>query len=45
VLKPGQWTNLIGRLSQIQNPVVPTTPSQYSLPVVHHHRHHRGGEN
>jgi hypothetical protein len=44
VLKPGQWTNLIGRLRQIQNPVVPTTPSRYSLPVVHHHRHH-GGEN
>ena len=30
VLKPGQWTDLIGRLSQIQNPVVPTSPSRYS---------------
>ena len=39
VLKPGQWTNLIGRLSQIQNPVVPTTPSRYSLPVQHHSGH------
>ena len=33
VLKPGQWNNLVDRLRQIQNPVVPTTPSKYSLPV------------
>jgi hypothetical protein len=33
VLKPGQWTNLIGRLRQIQNPIVLTSPSQYALPV------------
>jgi Transglycosylase SLT domain/Peptidase family M23 len=26
VLKPGQWDNLVNRLSKIDNPVVPTTP-------------------
>ena len=41
VLKPGQWTDLIGRLRQIQNPVVPTSPSPYSLPA-RHHRHGQG---
>jgi hypothetical protein len=39
VLKPDQWTNLIDRLKQIQNPVVPTTPSKYSLPVKSRHGH------
>src|SRR4051794_2119446 len=33
VLKPKQWSNLIDRLRQIQNPVVPTDPSKYSIPV------------
>jgi hypothetical protein len=33
VLKPGQWSNLISRLGDIDNPVVPTKPSKYSLPV------------
>jgi hypothetical protein len=33
VLKPGQWNNLIDRLRQIQNPIVPTDPSKYSIPV------------
>jgi murein DD-endopeptidase MepM/ murein hydrolase activator NlpD len=33
VLKPGQWDNLINRLRQIDNPVVPTNPSKYSIPV------------
>jgi hypothetical protein len=33
VLKPNQWNNLIDRLRQIQNPVVPTDPSKYSIPV------------
>ncbi|MFL5782169.1 MAG: lytic murein transglycosylase [Thermoleophilaceae bacterium] len=40
VLKPGQWTDLIGRLKEIQNPVVPTSPSRYSLPAKPHHRGH-----
>ncbi len=33
VLKPGQWTRLVDRLSNLSNPDVPLTPSQYSLPV------------
>jgi hypothetical protein len=40
VLKPGQWSDLIGRLKEIQNPVVPTTPSRWALPAKHHHRGH-----
>ena len=31
VLKPGQWSDLIERLRQIENPVVPTEPSKYAL--------------
>jgi hypothetical protein len=33
VLKPGQWNNLVDRLRQIDNPVVPTKPSKFSIPV------------
>ncbi len=33
VLKPGQWSDLIARLREIDNPIVPTEPSKYSLPV------------
>ena len=33
VLKPGQWNDLIDRLGQIENPVVPTKPSKYAIPV------------
>ncbi|MFL5825803.1 MAG: lytic murein transglycosylase, partial [Thermoleophilaceae bacterium] len=33
VLKPGQWDDLVKRLGEIQNPVVPTKPSKFSLPV------------
>ena len=33
ILKPGQWSNLISRLGEIENPVVPTAPSKYSLPA------------
>jgi hypothetical protein len=33
VLKPGQWSDLISRLRQIDNPVVPTKASKYSIPV------------
>ncbi|MDQ6750695.1 MAG: lytic murein transglycosylase, partial [Actinomycetota bacterium] len=33
VLKPGQWTKLINRLGQIDNPVVSPRPSRYALPA------------
>ena len=33
VLKPGQWSDLLDRLREIENPVVPTKPSKYSIPV------------
>jgi hypothetical protein len=33
VLQPGQWAKLMNRLSKIDNPTVPTTPSKYSLDV------------
>jgi hypothetical protein len=38
VLKPGQWNNLVQRLSKIDNPVVPTKPSKYSIKVPSKHR-------
>ena len=33
VLKPGQWSDLLDRLRKIDNPVVPTSPSKYAIPV------------
>jgi hypothetical protein len=33
VLKPGQWLKVIDRLSEIENPVVRTTPSKAALKV------------
>ena len=33
ILKPGQWTDLLARLREIDNPVVPTRPSKYALKV------------
>jgi hypothetical protein len=43
VLKPGQWNDLIGRLKEIENPVVPVEPSKYALPVRERHSDaHRG---
>ena len=33
VLEPGQWSDLLARLREIENPVVPTKPSKYSLPA------------
>ncbi|MGI9019539.1 MAG: M23 family metallopeptidase, partial [Solirubrobacterales bacterium] len=33
LLKPDQWERLIGRISEIDNPEVPTKPSKYSLPA------------
>jgi hypothetical protein len=44
ILKPGQWDDLIGRLKQIDNPVVPVTPSKYALPVKGKGSHASGGE-
>ena len=33
VLKPGQWENLVDRLREIENPVVPTKPSKFAIKV------------
>jgi hypothetical protein len=33
ILKPGQWKRLIGRLGEIRNPKVPTSPSKFSIPT------------
>jgi hypothetical protein len=33
LLKPDQWQRLIGRIGEIDNPEVPTSPSKYSLPA------------
>ena len=33
VLKPSQWIKLIGRLGEIDNPVVDAKPSKYAIPV------------
>jgi murein DD-endopeptidase MepM/ murein hydrolase activator NlpD len=32
LLEPDQWRRLTGRLEQIENPEVPTAPSEYALP-------------
>ena len=31
ILRPGQWTKLIDRISQIPEPVVPISPSKYAI--------------
>ena len=33
VLEPGQWSDLIARLREIDQPTVPTAPSKYALPA------------
>ena len=33
VLDAKQWTNLIDRLGEIENPVVPTAPSRFAIPA------------
>jgi len=38
VLKPGQWSDLISRLRELDNPVVPTKTSKYALPAGKHRR-------
>src|SRR4051812_11481823 len=40
VLKPDQWSNLVHRLGEIQNPTVPTSPSRFAIPD----RNSSGGE-
>ncbi|MEA2168394.1 MAG: hypothetical protein QOF76_5229, partial [Solirubrobacteraceae bacterium] len=35
VLKPDQWIDLVNRLNQIDEPVVPTTPSKHAIQVGH----------
>ncbi|HSD80005.1 MAG TPA: hypothetical protein VLB47_05065, partial [Solirubrobacteraceae bacterium] len=42
VLKPGQWIKLIDRLGKIDNPVVRSTPSKYSIKVKRASRAHVG---
>jgi transglycosylase-like protein with SLT domain/peptidase M23-like protein len=42
VLKPGQWSDLLARLRRIRNPIVPTKPSRYAIPVPRR-RHRRHG--
>jgi hypothetical protein len=44
VLEPGQWSNLIDRLGEIENPVVPTKPSKYALPAKKRSSHAHKGE-
>jgi hypothetical protein len=31
ILQPGQWVQLINRISQIPEPVVPIAPSKYAI--------------
>jgi hypothetical protein len=42
VLKPGQWNNLIQRLNQLRNPVVPTKASKFALPARRASAAHKG---
>jgi hypothetical protein len=44
VLKPGQWNNLVQRLSKIDNPVVPTKASKYAIKVPRKHRGSGSGD-
>ena len=36
LLRPGQWVQLINRISQIPEPVVPIAPSRYALHTGQH---------
>ena len=36
ILKPDQWKRLIQRLGEIDNPTVPTSPSDAALPAGKH---------
>ena len=44
VLEPGQWSDLMSRLREIENPVVPTKPSKYSVPTKKRASHAHAGE-
>ena len=44
LLKPDQWEKLVGRIADIQNPRVPTSPSKYSLPAKKHADKKSGGK-
>jgi hypothetical protein len=35
ILQPGQWVQLINRIGQLPEPVVPIAPSQYAVKVGH----------
>jgi hypothetical protein len=35
ILKPDQWKRLIGRIADIDNPKVPTSPSKFAIPSKH----------
>ena len=37
ILQPGQWIQLINRISQIPEPVVPIAPSKYAIQTKHNH--------
>ena len=36
ILQPGQWIQLINRISQIPEPVVPIAPSKYAIQTKNH---------
>ena len=36
ILQPGQWVQLINRISQIPEPVVPIAPSKYAIRTAGH---------
>ncbi len=42
ILKPEQWRRLIDRIGEIDNPKVPTSPSQFALPSKQGHREQPG---
>jgi hypothetical protein len=42
VLLPGQWSHLISRLREIENPVVPSKSSRYALTAAEEERRSRG---
>ena len=39
VLKPSQWERLVGRISEIENPEVPTEPSEFAIPAGEKDKH------
>ena len=43
LLKPDQWQRLTGRLGEIENPEVPTEPSESRCPTSRRSRQRRGG--